>query len=60
MRSYGRETEETIGGPGLGWKDDIRIDLEEIEFDDVDWIVLAQNRGKWWVVVKMVMNLRVL
>jgi len=58
MWSYGRETEETIGRPRLGWKDDISFDLKEIELDGVDWIDLAQNRGKWWAVVKMVMNLR--
>jgi hypothetical protein len=35
------------------------MDIKEIELDGVDWIDLAQNRGKWWAVVKAVMNLRV-
>ena len=42
------------------WKtDDIRIDLKEIELDGVDWIDLAQNKRKWWAIVKMLMNLHV-
>ena len=57
MRSNGRETEEISGRPRLGWKDDIRNDLKEIELVGADWIDLAQNRGKWWAVVKMAMNL---
>jgi hypothetical protein len=59
VRSYGREKEETIGRPRLGWKDDIRIDLKVLELEGVDCIDLAQNRGKWWAVVKLVMTLRV-
>ena len=35
------------------------MDIKEIELDGVDQIDLAQNRGKWWAVVKAVMNLRV-
>jgi hypothetical protein len=26
---------------------------------DMDWIELAQDRGRWWALVNAVMNLRV-
>jgi hypothetical protein len=39
------------------WEKDIGIDLKRIGWEDVDWIHLAQNRGKWHAVVNTVMNL---
>jgi hypothetical protein len=41
------------------WEDNIKIDLWEIGFGDVDWIHLAQDRDRCWALVNMVMNLRV-
>jgi hypothetical protein len=35
----------------------IRLDLGEIGWKVVDWIHLAQDRGQWWALVNMVMNL---
>jgi hypothetical protein len=35
------------------------MDLREIGFGDVDWVNLAQDRDRWWVLVNMVMNLQV-
>jgi hypothetical protein len=35
------------------------IDVKEVVFDGVDWIHLAQNRDKLWVLVNTIMNLRV-
>jgi hypothetical protein len=35
------------------------MDLGEIGFGDVDWILLAQDRDRWQAVVNTVMNLRV-
>jgi hypothetical protein len=31
--------------------------VREIEWESVDWIHLAQDRGKWRAVVNMVMNI---
>ena len=45
--------------PGI----DVRIILEWIfrKWDGaVDWIDLAQDRGRWWAVVEAVMNFQVL
>jgi hypothetical protein len=39
--------------------DNIKIDLREIGWDDMDWINLAQVRDQWRALVNMVMNLRV-
>jgi hypothetical protein len=35
------------------------MDRGEIEFEDVDWIHLAQDRDQWQAVVNAVMKLRV-
>jgi hypothetical protein len=39
--------------------DNIRMDLREIRWGDVDWIDLVQDREKWRALVNAVMNLRV-
>jgi hypothetical protein len=31
------------------WKDTVKIDLQEIGYGGMDWIDLAQDRGKWSV-----------
>jgi hypothetical protein len=41
------------------WEDNIKMDLREIGFGDVDWIHWAQDIDRWRVLVNMVMNLRV-
>jgi hypothetical protein len=33
--------------------------LGRLAWGSVDWIRLAQDRGRWWAVVSAVMNLRV-
>jgi hypothetical protein len=50
--------EETLGKPRRRWEDNIKMDLREIVFGDVDWIHLAQDRDRWRAVVNTVMNLR--
>jgi hypothetical protein len=39
------------------WEDNIKMDLREIGFGDVDWINLAQDRDTLRAVVSTVMNL---
>jgi hypothetical protein len=53
------EGRRPLGRPRRRWDDNIKMDLREIGFGDVDWIHLAQDRDKWWAVVNTVMNLRV-
>jgi len=38
------------------WEDNIRIDLREIEWEDVDWMHLSQDRDQRQAVVNTVMN----
>ena len=40
------------------WKDNIKMDLQEMECGGVDWIELAQDRGRWPALVKAVKNFR--
>jgi hypothetical protein len=35
------------------------MDLEEVEWERVDWIYWAQDSDKWQALVNMAMNLRV-
>jgi hypothetical protein len=37
--------------------ENIKMDLREIGWDDMDWIDLAQNRDQWRALVNTVMNL---
>jgi len=42
------------------FEDNIKMDLQEAGWEDMNWIDLTQNRDRWWTVIKAVMNLRVL
>jgi hypothetical protein len=44
------------GRPRCRWEDNIKMDLREIGFGNVDWIHLAQDRDRWWALVNTVMN----
>jgi hypothetical protein len=46
-----------LGRPRHRWEDNIKMDLREIGFGDVDWINLSQDRYRWRALVNMVMNL---
>jgi hypothetical protein len=48
-----------LGRPRLRWEDNIKMDLWEIGFGDVDWIHWAQDMDRWRALVNTVMNLRV-
>ncbi|KAJ4428261.1 hypothetical protein ANN_24278 [Periplaneta americana] len=47
-----------LGRPRRSWKDNIKMDLREVGYDDRDWINLAQDRERWWAYVRAAMNLR--
>jgi hypothetical protein len=50
-----------VGKRPLGHRleDNIRMDLGEVGWDDVDWIGLVQDRNRWRALVNSVLNLRV-
>ena len=45
--------------PRRRWVDNIRMDLQEVGCEDMDWIGLPQDRDRWRTLVSAVMNLRV-
>jgi hypothetical protein len=49
-----------LGRQRRRWVDNIKTDLREIGWDDMDWTDMAHNRDQWRALVNMVMNLRVL
>ena len=53
------EARRPLGGPGLRWDDNIKMDLQEVGWIGVDWIALAEDRVRWRAVVNAVMNIRV-
>jgi hypothetical protein len=47
------------GRPRSRWVDNIKMDLREIGWSDMDWIDLAQDRDQWRILVNTIMNFRV-
>jgi hypothetical protein len=41
------EGKRSLGRPGRGWEDNIKMDLRGIESGAMDWIHLTQNRDRW-------------
>jgi len=54
------EGKRSLGRTRRRWKDNIKMDLQEVGFGLMDWIELAQDRDRWRALVSAVMNLRVL
>ena len=40
-------------------EDNIKMNIQEVEFGGMDWIWLAQDRDRWRALLNAVMNLRV-
>ena len=53
------EGRRTLGRPRRRGNDNIKMDLQEIRWKNVNWIDLALDRDKWRGLVNAVMNLRV-
>jgi len=51
-----RHGKGTLEGPRRGWENIIKIDIDEIEWEGVDWAHVVVERGKWWDVVNVAMN----
>jgi len=46
-----------LGRPGRRWKDNSKMDLQEVEFGNMDWNDLVQDTDRWRALLKAVMNL---
>ncbi|KAJ4429378.1 hypothetical protein ANN_21535 [Periplaneta americana] len=53
------EGKRPLGRSRRRWKDNIKMDLREVGYDDRDWINLALLRDRWRAYVRAAMNLRV-
>jgi len=48
-----------LGRPRRRWEDNIKMNLQEVECEDMEWIELAPDRVRWRALVNAVINLRV-
>jgi hypothetical protein len=53
------EGKRPLGRPRSRWKNNIKMDLQEVGCEGMDWIDVAQDRDSWWALVNAVMNTRV-
>jgi hypothetical protein len=53
------EGRRQLGRPRRRWEDNIKMDLEEMGWEGLDCIDMAQDRDRWRALVNAVMNLRV-
>jgi len=53
------EGKRPFGRPSRGWKDNIKMNLQEVGSGGMDRIDLSQDRNRWRALVNAVMNLRV-
>jgi hypothetical protein len=53
------EGKRPLGRPRRRWVDNIRMELGEVGWGDVDWIGLPKDRNRWRALVNSVLKLRV-
>ena len=53
------EGKRPLGRPRRIWEDNIKMDIQEVGCEGMDWIELAQDRDRWRALVNAVMNHRV-
>ena len=53
------EGKRPLGRNWRRWEDNLKMDLREVEYMDMDWIELAQDRGRLRALEIAVMKLRV-
>ena len=53
------EGNRPLGRPRRRWEDNMKMDLQEVGCEGMDWIDLAQDTDRWRALVNAVMNFRV-
>jgi hypothetical protein len=51
------EGKRPIGRPRRRWEDNIKMNLQEVGCDCMDWTDVVQDRDRWRALVNAVMNL---
>jgi len=54
-----QEGKRQLGRPRRRWEDNIKMNLQEVEYVGIDWIDLAQDTESLRALVNAVMNFRV-
>jgi hypothetical protein len=47
-----------LGRPRRRWEDNIKMDLQEVRCEGMEWISLTQDTDRWRELVNAVINLR--
>jgi hypothetical protein len=58
MRCGEPEGKRPLGRPRIRWQDNIKVHLQEVGCEGMDWISVAQDRDKLQALENAVMNLR--
>ena len=53
------EGKRPLQRPRRRWEDNIKMDLQEVGCESMNWIELSQDRDRWLALVNAMMNLRV-
>jgi len=61
IQDFGGEPEEKrpLGRARRRWEDNIKMDLQDVGWEGIDWIDVAQDRDRWQTLVNAVRNLQV-
>ena len=52
----GKPGKRPLGRPRHRWEDNIRMDIQEVGCEGMDYIKVAQDRDKWRALVNAEMN----
>jgi hypothetical protein len=52
------EGKTPLGRPRHRWEDNMKMDLQEVGCEGMEWIELARDRDRWRALTNAVMNLR--
>ena len=51
------EGNKALARPRLRWEDNVKMDLQEVGSEGMDWKDLVQDRDRWRILVNVVMKL---